>query len=95
MNVEFSGDAKTTIRGVKMSSYEQSVYLRETREGHWIIQDEKGRKGGRFVDRRAAIKYIRRELGLRAQPVSAMQSDDAAGARLPLRTPGRPDPGLD
>jgi hypothetical protein len=61
----------------KMSAYEQSVHLRETGSGHWIVHDEMNRKGGRFVDRRAAMNFIRRELGLRARAVTASQVEDA------------------
>lgn len=67
-----------------MSAYEQSVHLRETGSGHWIVHDEMNRKGGHFVDPRAAMNFIRRELGLRARAVSASQDEDAVS--LPSRT---------
>jgi hypothetical protein len=61
----------------KMSAFERSVHLRETRSGHWIVHDDMNRKGGRFVDRRAAMNFIRRELGLRARAVAASQDGSA------------------
>lgn len=60
-----------------MSAFEQSLHLRETRSGHWIVHDDMNRNGGRFVDRRAAMNFIRRELGLRARAVSAPQNGNA------------------
>jgi hypothetical protein len=63
-----------------MSAYDESVHLRETRNGHWIIRNENDRKGGRFADRRAAMNFIRRELGLRARPVSVLEIEEAVGA---------------
>ena len=76
--VEDRDVTKTIEMDAKMSAYEQSVHLRETGSGHWIVHDEMNRKGGRFVDRRAAMNFIRRELGLRARAVSAAQNEDAA-----------------
>ena len=35
--------------------------------GHWVVQDQKGIRGGLFVDRDAALRYVRSENGDRPQ----------------------------
>jgi hypothetical protein len=31
--------------------------------GHWIAKDQKGSRGGLFVDRAEALRYVRAEMG--------------------------------
>jgi hypothetical protein len=69
----------TMDRDTTMSAYDVSVHLRETESGHWIIRDETNGKGGEFVDKATAMEFIRRDLGICARPVSAIESEDAAG----------------
>jgi hypothetical protein len=37
--------------------------------GHWVAQDLKGRCGGLFVNREAALRYVRSQNGHRPQAV--------------------------
>lgn len=37
--------------------------------GNWVVQDLKGRGGGLFVSREAALRYVRSENGNRPQAV--------------------------
>jgi hypothetical protein len=39
------------------------------REGHWVVRDLQGRRGGLFVDRTEALKYALFENGKRPQAV--------------------------
>ena len=39
------------------------------REGHWIVRDLQGLRGGLFVDRKEALKYALFENGNRPQAV--------------------------
>jgi hypothetical protein len=38
-------------------------------EGHWVVRDTKGLRGGLFVDRKEALKFARFENGNRPQAV--------------------------
>ncbi len=42
--------------------------------GNWVVQDQKGVRGGLFVDRAAALRFVRFENGDRPQAV-VMVSD--------------------
>jgi hypothetical protein len=42
--------------------------------GNWVVQDQKGMRGGLFVNREAALRYVRSENGFRPQAV-VMVSD--------------------
>ncbi len=44
------------------------------RRGNWVVQDQKGIRGGLFVDRAAALRFVRFENGDRPQAV-VMVSD--------------------
>ena len=44
------------------------------RRGNWVVQDQKGVRGGLFVDRAAALRFVRFENGDRPQAV-VMVSD--------------------
>jgi hypothetical protein len=35
------------------------------RHGNWVVQDRQGKCGGLFVDREAALRYVRAENGYR------------------------------
>jgi hypothetical protein len=39
------------------------------REGHWVVRDVQGLRGGLFVERKAALKYALFENGNRPQAV--------------------------
>ena len=37
--------------------------------GNWVVQDQKGIRGGLFVNREAALRYVRSENGFKPQAV--------------------------
>jgi hypothetical protein len=37
--------------------------------GNWVVQDKKGMRGGLFVNREAALRYVRSESGFKPQAV--------------------------
>jgi hypothetical protein len=39
------------------------------RRGNWVVQDQKGICGGLFVDRDAALRFVRAENGYRPQAI--------------------------
>jgi hypothetical protein len=41
----------------------------QDRRGNWVVQDQKGICGGLFVDRDAALRFVRSENGYRPQAV--------------------------
>ena len=41
----------------------------QDRRGNWVVQDQKGIRGGLFVDRAAALRFVRFENGDRPQAV--------------------------
>jgi hypothetical protein len=41
----------------------------QDRRGNWVVQDQKGVRGGLFVDRDAALRFVRFENGDRPQAV--------------------------
>jgi hypothetical protein len=41
----------------------------KNRDGHWVVQDSMGLRGGLFIDRAEAIKYAMYESGKRPQAV--------------------------
>jgi hypothetical protein len=41
----------------------------QDRRGNWVVQDQKGIRGGLFVDRDAALRFVRFENGDRRQGV--------------------------
>jgi len=40
-----------------------SAYVSQAPSGTWLVQDEMDRRGGRFNDRKAALKFVRDEFG--------------------------------
>ena len=47
------------------------ILLRRTPDGLWIVRDEMDRRGGRFHDRRAALRFASREFGPAARIIDA------------------------
>jgi hypothetical protein len=45
------------------------VYVREARDGIWLVHDEDDRKGGCFRNRQAAFQFVEDEFGPRAEIV--------------------------
>jgi hypothetical protein len=41
----------------------------QDRKGNWVVQDQKGARGGLFVSREAALRYVRSENGFQPQAV--------------------------
>jgi hypothetical protein len=39
----------------------------QDRRGNWVVQDKKGMRGGLFVTRDAALRYVRSENGFKPQ----------------------------
>ena len=37
--------------------------------GNWVVRDQKGMRGGLFVNREAALRYVRSENGFKPQAV--------------------------
>jgi len=37
--------------------------------GNWVVQEQKGARGGLFVDRTAALRFIRAETGSKPQTI--------------------------
>src|SRR5262249_529038 len=37
--------------------------------GNWVVQDQKGMRGGLFISREAALRYVRSENGFKPQAV--------------------------
>jgi hypothetical protein len=37
--------------------------------GNWVVQEQKGSRGGLFVDREAALRFIRAEIGFAPQAI--------------------------
>ena len=66
--------------------------------GHWVVQDLSGRRGGLFIDRAQAIRYIRFESGSRSLAYVAIsgafeldmnRNSGTAAPRLIEETPAR------
>ena len=53
------------------SSYSKSssFLVGKDSHGHWVVQDQTGRRGGLFIDRAEALKYAMFENGHRPQAV--------------------------
>lgn len=41
----------------------------QDRRGNWVVQEQKGMRGGLFVNREAALRYVRAENGFMPQAV--------------------------
>jgi hypothetical protein len=60
------------------------------REGHWVVRDVQGLRGGLFVERKEALKYALFENGNRPQAVVMVPGF----LELDLRAAPLPDPPL-
>jgi hypothetical protein len=47
----------------------------QDRRGNWVVQDQKGMRGGLFVSREAALRYVRSENGFKPQAVVMVSGD--------------------
>src|SRR5690348_8276418 len=75
----YSDQGKVSKRGLPMTQHQQSEppsWLRpplfmvgQDRRGNWVVQDQKGMRGGLFVNREAALRYVRSENGFIPQAV--------------------------
>jgi hypothetical protein len=45
------------------------ILVGKDRQGHWVVKDQKGLRGGIFVDRARALKYAMHEITNRMQAV--------------------------
>jgi hypothetical protein len=46
-----------------------SFMVGQDSRGNWVVQDKKGMRGGLFVNREAALRYVRSESGFKPQAV--------------------------
>src|ERR1700730_13774273 len=73
------GQGKISKKGLAMTQDQQSEppsWLRpplfmvgQDSRGNWVVQDKKGMRGGLFVNREAALRYVRSENGFKPQAV--------------------------
>ena len=42
----------------------------QDQQGNWVVQEQNGVRGGLFVDRDAALRYVRSENGVERRPSS-------------------------
>jgi hypothetical protein len=47
----------------------------QDRRGNWVVQEQKGMRGGLFVNREAALRYVRSENGFKPQAVVMVSGD--------------------
>jgi hypothetical protein len=57
---------------------QRRVFVRVAPSGAWIIFDERDHRGGRFRDREAAMRFIRREFGPEVELVMWTPSTELA-----------------
>ncbi len=62
----------------------------QDRRGNWVVQDQKGTRGGLFVNRDAALRFVRSENGFKPQAVVMISGDFeldmSRNAAAPART---------
>jgi hypothetical protein len=46
----------------------------QDKRGNWVVQDQQGTRGGLFVNREAALRYLRSENGFKTQAVVMVSS---------------------
>ena len=46
----------------------------QDKRGNWVVQDQQGTRGGLFVNREAALRYVRSENGFKSQAVVMVSS---------------------
>lgn len=70
------------------------VLIGKNSHGHWVVKDEKGLRGGIFVDRVQALKYAMHDLGQRIQAVimvpGVLELDIGGTAPAMARIPDNP-----
>jgi hypothetical protein len=63
--------------------------------GNWVVQEQKGARGGLFVDREVALRFIRAETGRKPQGIvmvsGILELDTACKASLPATGNIAPD----
>jgi hypothetical protein len=47
----------------------------QDRRGNWVVQEQKGMRGGLFVNCEAALRYVRSENGFKPQAVVMVSGD--------------------
>jgi hypothetical protein len=47
----------------------------QDRRGNWVVQEQKGMRGGLFVNREAALRYVRSENGFKPQAIVMVSGD--------------------
>jgi hypothetical protein len=47
----------------------------QDQRGNWVVQDQKGMRGGLFVNREAALRYVRSENEFKPQAVVMVSGD--------------------
>jgi hypothetical protein len=61
----------------------------QDKRGNWVVRDQKGTRGGLFVDREAALRYVRSENGFKSQAVvmvsNGIELDMSRNAGVGLR----------
>jgi hypothetical protein len=58
--------------------------------GNWVVQDKAGTRGGLFVDRAEALRYIRSESGASVMAAGCLELDmSAAVVAMPLPAPSQ------
>ena len=62
----------------------------QDQRGNWVVQDQKGTRGGLFVNRDAALRFVRSENGFKPQAVVMISGDFeldmSRNATAPART---------
>jgi hypothetical protein len=52
--------------------------MRETRAGTWVVREERGRRGGSFFTRDAALRFIRSEFAAGVQVITTCFAEKQA-----------------
>lgn len=67
-----------------------ALLIGQDSRGNWVVQDQRGVRGGLFVDRAEALKFARSENGNRDHAVvmvsGILELDMANGPATPLQT---------
>jgi hypothetical protein len=78
----FKSISKRGLAMTKEQASEPPSWLRppvfmvgQDRRGNWVVQDQKGMRGGLFVNREAALRYVRSENEFKPQAVVMVSGD--------------------
>jgi Dihydrodipicolinate synthetase family len=63
----------------------------QDRRGYWVVQDQKGTRGGLFVNRDAALRFVRSENGFKAQAVVMVSGGIELDMNRNAAAPNRPE----